>query len=74
MQRGFDTDLWVGKMVEGLLIGSVGLLEVVLHEIAVTEGAPDFAVFLPDVERALEEVDGLGCRGEWVQGDIGQGS
>ena len=30
--------LWIGQEVESLLIGSVGLLEVVLHEVAVPWG------------------------------------
>lgn len=53
------TYLGVRKMVECLLIGGVGLLEVVHHEVAVAECAPDLSVVLGDVEHTLEELDRL---------------
>lgn len=46
-------------MVQGLLISGIGLLQVVLHKVAVPESAPNFAVFLADVQSALEEFDSL---------------
>ena len=54
-----STDLWRGEEVERLLVGRVGLLELVLHEVAAAERGPYLAVLGLDAERALEVVDGL---------------
>jgi hypothetical protein len=35
-KRGRKRYLWVGKKVKSLLVGGVGLLEVILHEVTVT--------------------------------------
>lgn len=51
-------------MVQGLLISGIGLLQVVLHKVAVPESAPNFAVFLADVQSSLEEFDSLAEAGE----------
>ena len=53
------TNLWIRKMIKGLLICGVSLLEIILHEIAVSEGTPDFAILLPNIQSPLEKVDGL---------------
>jgi hypothetical protein len=52
--------LWVGEEVQRLLIGRVGLLQVVLHEVAVSKRTPYFSVVLLDSKHALEVVDCLG--------------
>jgi hypothetical protein len=51
--------LGVGQEVESLLVGGVGLLQVVLHEVAMAEGTPYLAVVLLKGEHALEVFDGL---------------
>lgn len=56
----FGILLWVREEIEGLLVGRVRLLKVILHEIAVTESAPYFAVVFSDVEDALKVLNCLG--------------
>ncbi len=51
--------LWVGKEREGLLLGSICLLEIILHKITVTQSAPDFAVLFLEAKDPLKELDGL---------------
>ena len=51
--------LGVWEEVERLLVGRVGLLQVVLHEVAVAEGTPYLAVVLLEGEDTLEVLDGL---------------
>jgi hypothetical protein len=59
--HGFEMSahLWVRKIIKGLLISGIGVLEIVLHQIAVAQGAPDVAVFALEAEDALKVVDGL---------------
>lgn len=51
--------LGIREVIKRLLVGRVGLLEVVHHKIAVAEGSPDLAVVLRDVEHPLKETDRL---------------
>ena len=46
-------------MIEGILVGLIGGLELILHQVAVTEGTPEVAVGIVDLERATEVFDGL---------------
>ena len=55
--------LGIGEVVEGLLVGRVGLLQIIQHEVAVAQTAPDLSV----VRFALEDlVQVLDCIGEIV--------
>jgi len=49
-------------VVEGVLVGLVGGLELVLHQVAMAERAPEIAVGIVDLERPTEVIDGLNWR------------
>lgn len=59
-KQSADRYLWRREEVERLLVGGIGLLELVLHEVTAAERGPYFAVLGLDLERALEVLDGLG--------------
>ena len=46
-------------MVEGILIGLIGGLELILHQVAVAERAPKVAVGVVDLEGPTEVIDSL---------------
>lgn len=51
--------LGAGEVIEGALVGLVGGLELILHQVAVAERAPEIAVGIVDLEGATEVIDGL---------------
>lgn len=51
--------LWVGQVVQRLLVRPVGLLEVLHHEVAVAQCTPHLAVVGLDAEDACKVVDCL---------------
>jgi hypothetical protein len=55
-------------VIEGVLVGLIGGLELILHQVAVAERAPEIAVGVVDLERATEVIDGL----RWGSGAEGQ--
>jgi hypothetical protein len=57
-------------VIEGVLVGLVGGLELILHQVAVAERAPEIAVGIVDLEGATEEVDGLNVV-KWAEGGEG---
>jgi hypothetical protein len=52
--------LGVRKVVKCLLIGGIGILEIVLHKETVAKGAPYVAVLALKAEHTLKIVDSLG--------------
>lgn len=54
-----ETHLGVGKVVEGTLVGSVRLWELIHHQIAVTKRAPDFSSSVVDCQDPLKDLSRL---------------
>lgn len=46
-------------MIEGLLIGMIGFLQVVHHEVAVAQSTPCLAIVFLNRKDALKVLDGL---------------
>ena len=49
----FSACLWIREVVQGLLICGVGFLQIVHHQVAVTEVAPCFAIVWLSVQDLL---------------------
>lgn len=58
--------LWVGEMKEGVLVGLVGGLKLVLHEKAMAERTPNIAILVVNLNCSVKVIDSLGAGQSWA--------